>query len=168
MAVAGFSLVTLKVDYAVGLDAVRHAVELNPGSSFVAFMAGSAMVWCGDTERALPLLQQSIDFGPKEPSYFLSLNMVATAELLRGRPEAALDAAQRSVTLNPGSESAHWVLAAALVQVDRMQDARAALEKFQASAPGVTLSKLRAALPIRRPEALEKILLSLSQAGRPD
>jgi adenylate cyclase len=168
MAVAGFSLVTLKVDYAAGLDAVRHAVDLNPGSSFIAFMAGSAMIWGEDYDRGLALLKRSIAFGPKEPGYYLCLNMVAAAELLRGHPEAALEAAQRASTLNPGSQSAYWVLAAALAQTGQLPEARAALAKFQASAPGITVSLLRESLPIRNSESLEKVLASLRQAGLPD
>lgn len=168
MAVAGFTLVTLKVDYAAGLDAVRYAVDLNPGSSFVAFMAGSAMVWCEDFDRGLPLLEQSIAFGPREPGYYLSLNMVAAAELLRGRPDAALEAGLRATTLNPGSESAYWVLAAAQVQAGRVPEACASLAKFQEIAPGITASRLRESLPIRNPGAIEKILASLREAGLPD
>ena len=168
MAVAGFSLVTLSVDYAAGLDAVRHAVDLNPGSSFVAFVAGSAMIWCEDYERGLALLKRSIAFGPKEPGYYLCLNMVAAAELLRGRPEEAVEAAQRASTLNPGSQSAYWVLTAALAQTGQLPEAREALAKFQTSAPGITVSLLRKSLPIRNPESLEMVLASLRQAGLPD
>jgi adenylate cyclase len=167
MALAGFCLVTLKADYATGLDAVRHAVELNPGSSFVACMAGAAMVFCEDIERGLILLKQSIAFGPKEPGYFLSLTMVATAELLRGRPDDAVEAALRASTLNLGAESAYWILAAAFAQAGRLPEARETLAKFQASAPGITVSKLRLALPIRNPQSLEKILASLQEAGLP-
>lgn len=168
MAVAGFTLVTLHVDYGTGLDAVRHAVSLNPGSSFIAFVAGSAMVWCEEFEQALALLEQSIAFGPKEPGYYLSLNMVAVAELLRGRPEAALEAALRATTLNPGSESAFWVLAAAQVEAGRLPEARATLAKFQELAPGITLGRLRTSLPIGSPEAMERVLASLREAGLPE
>jgi len=108
-----FCLLTLKVDYLAGLDAVRHAVSLNPGSSCVSAMAGSAMVWIGDYDAGIVLLNRCIAYGPKEPGYFIALNLVATAELLRGRSEAGVEAGQRTVTLNPGSESGYWVLAAA-------------------------------------------------------
>jgi TolB-like protein len=168
MALAGFSLVSLKVDYATGLDAVRHAVDLNPGSSFVKFIAGSALTWCEELEQGLPLLKQSIAYGPREPGYFLCLNVVAIAELLRGSPEEALVAAQRASTLNPGSESAYWALTAALVRSGRLAEARATLEKFRESAPGITISKLRQGLPIRNPDSLERILDSLREAGLPD
>ncbi|SON57353.1 TOMM system kinase/cyclase fusion protein [Hartmannibacter diazotrophicus] len=168
MAVAGFSLVTLNVDTAVGLDAVRHAVDLNPGSSFVVFVAGSAMTWCEDFEGARPLLRQSVAFGPKEPCYYLSLNMVAVVELLSGHPEQAIEAARRAATLNPGSESAHWVLAAALAQAGRQAEAGAALAKFQELAPGSTVGRMRKALPIHNPATLEKVLASLHEAGLPE
>ncbi|WP_027255843.1 tetratricopeptide repeat protein [Leisingera aquimarina] len=168
MAVAGFSLVTLKVDQVAGLDAVHHAVSLNPESSFVSAMAGSAMIWCGHYEAALDHLNRCVAYGTKDPGYYLALNMVAAAELLRGQPEAALEAGQRAVTLNPGSESAYWVLAAAQVRVGRLAEARTNLERFLERAPGSTIASLRAALPFHDPETMEAVLQSLSEAGLPD
>jgi len=120
MAVAGFCLVTLKVDYLEGLNAARHVVSLNPRSSFVSVMAGSAMVWIGDYDAGIVLLNKCIDYGPKEPRYFIALNLVATAELLRGRSEARGEAGQRTVTPNPGSECGYWLLVAAQSQVGHM------------------------------------------------
>lgn len=168
MVVAGFSLVTLNTDLVAGQDAVRHAVSLNPGSSFVSAMAGAAMVWCRDYDAALSHLNRCVAYGARDPSYYLALNMIAAAELLRGQPELALEAGQRAATLNPGSESAYWVLTAALAQLGRIDEARDNLQKFLERAPGSTISGLRASLPINDPDTLETVLESLSKAGLPE
>jgi len=167
MAVAGFSLVTLKVDHVVDLDAVRHAVSLDPRSGLVSLMAGSAMVWCGDYDAALLHLNRVVAYGTQVPGYSVALTMVSAAELLRGQPEAALQAGQRSMTLNPGSESAYWLLAAAQVRTGRLVEARENVEKFLERAPGSTIAGLRASLPIHDTEILETVLQSLSEAGLP-
>src|SRR5262245_56873620 len=49
---AGFVLVMVARDYRAGIDAVR-AVERNPGSGFVNFLAGTALVFGGDPADAL-------------------------------------------------------------------------------------------------------------------
>ena len=49
-----------------------------------------------------------------------------------------------------------------------MSEARGTLAKFQEVAPGISVNRLRESLPIRNPEALEKILASLREAGLPD
>ena len=71
----------------------------------------------------------------------------------------ALDVGQRAVTLNPGSESAYWVLAAAQIRTGRLAEARANLERFLEIAPGSTMAGLRASLPIHDPETLEAVFL---------
>jgi hypothetical protein len=50
---AGFVLVMVARDYDTGLDAVRRALELNPGAGFVAFLSRAALTFAGNPEDAL-------------------------------------------------------------------------------------------------------------------
>ena len=50
---AGFVLVMVARDHRAGLDAVRRAVERNPGSGFVNFMAGTALLFAGDPQELI-------------------------------------------------------------------------------------------------------------------
>lgn len=168
LALAGFVLVGVGRDYGSGLDTVRRAVEMNPGSSFVNRAAGSAMVWSGDLENGLVLLERAMTLGPLEPSYFMSLVMVAGAELCLGHPERAIELAQRSATLNPTWDSSHWVLASAYARTGRLEEARGALGTFLSLWPGATVTTLRQRLPFRSGPSLDLLLDGLRKAGLPE
>ncbi len=111
-------------DYATGLDAVRRAVERNPGAGFVNFLAGTALVFGGDPEKALTLLDRAMALGPLDPSFFMYLVVAGWAHLFSGRPAQALELAERSVALYPDWDSAYWLLIPAYVQLDRLPEAQ--------------------------------------------
>ncbi len=125
---AGFVLVMVGRDYTAGLDDVRRAVERNPGSGFVNFFAGTALVYGGEPEKALPLLRRAMMLGPLDPSYYMYLMVAGWAELFSGHPDEALALAERSVALYPEWDSTYWVLIPAYVQLDRARGARRARE----------------------------------------
>jgi adenylate cyclase len=165
---AGFVLVMVARDYRAGLDAIRRALERNPGSGFVNFMAGTALLFGGDPEESLALTKQAMALGPLDPSFYMYLMVAGWAQLFCGRPAEALKLAERSASLNPEWDSAYWGLVPAYVQLDRLPEARAALAKFLSLAPGMTVSKLRQLTPIRNQASLEMVLDGLRKAGLPD
>jgi len=165
---AGFVLIMVARDYRAGLDAVRRALERNPGSGFVNFMAGTALLFAGDPQDSLALMERAMALGPLDPSFYMYLMVAGWAQLFGGRPAEALDLAERSASLNPDWDSTYWGLIPAYVQLDRLPEARAALSKFLSLAPGMTVSGLRQLLPIRNPASLELVLDGLRKAGLPD
>jgi len=162
---SGFVLVMVARDYRAGLDAVRRAVERNPGSGFVNFIAGTALVFGDFPKEALALLQRAMTLGPLDPSFFMYLMVAGWAELFSGRPTQALDLAERSLALNPDWDSTYWCVIPAYVQLDRLPEAQAALPKFLSLAPGMTVSGLRRLLPFRTQLSLEMVLDGFRKAG---
>jgi TolB-like protein/class 3 adenylate cyclase len=165
---AGFVLVMVARDYRAGLDAVRRAVERNPGSGFVNFLAGTALVFGGDPEDALAHMQQAMALGPLDPSHFMYLMVAGWAHFFCGRPAQAVELAERSASLNPDWDSTYWCLVPAYVQLDRMPDAQAALARLQTVAPGITVSRMQQLLPMRNPASLTMVLDGLRRAGLPE
>jgi adenylate cyclase len=165
---AGFVLVMVARDYRAGLDAVRRALERNPGSCFVNFMAGTALLFGGDSEQSLAVTKRAMALGPLDPSFYMYLMVAGWAELFSGRPAEALELVERSAALNPDWDSTYWGLIPAYVQLDRLAEARAALDRFLSLAPGMTVSALRQLLPIRSQASLEMVLDGLRAAGLPD
>ena len=155
-------------DYDTGLDAVRRALERNPGSGFVNFLAGTALVFGGDPEDALALVERAMALGPLDPSFYMYLMVAGWAHLFSGRPAQALELAERSAALYPDWDSTYWGLIPAYVQLDRLPEARAALAKFLSLAPGMTVSGLRQLLPLRSHASLEMVLDGLRKAGLPE
>jgi adenylate cyclase len=168
LVLAGFVLVMVARDYGAGLDTVRRAVARNPGSGFANFLAGTALVFGGDPERALPLLERATALGPLDPAYYMYLMVTGWAHLASGRPAKGLELIERSAALNPDWDSVYWVLIPALVQLDRLPEAKAALAKLLSLSPGITVSALRNRLPLKDTASLNMVLDGLRNAGLPE
>ncbi len=164
----GFALVMVGRDYSTGLEAVRRAVDLNPGSGFVNAVAGCALVFGDDPEVGMRYLERAMALGPLDPSFFSHLTVAGYAQLFNGRPDLAAELAERSLALNSEWDSTYWVLIAAYNQLDRLPEARTAVAKLLSITPEATVKKYRKILPIRNPESLEMILNGLRQAGLPE
>jgi adenylate cyclase len=168
LATAGFVLVMVARDYDAGLDAIRRALELNPGSGFVAFLSSTALLFGGNPEDALIHAERAVVLSPMDPGAFMFLSVAGIAHLFSGRPEQALQLGKRSAALNPDWDSTYWLLVPAYAQLNRPADARVALAKLVALSPGLTVSGARQRLPIRDPASLEMVLDGFRKAGLPD
>ena len=164
----GFTLVMLREDYLTGLDAVRRAVDLNPGSGFVTAMAGCALVFGDDVAAGLKLLDRAMLLGPKDPSFFSHLMVAAFGHLSCERPEQGLELALRSIALNSNWDSSYLAIIAAYTLLDRPDDARIAAEKLLAIHPEASASRYDRVLPIRNETFRKMIIQSLKEAGVPD
>lgn len=168
LVLAGIVLAHVPRERAAGVDAARRAVERNPGSGFINFAAGTAMLFGGDPARAMTLLERAMAMGPLDPSFYMYLALASWTHLFTGNHGKALELAQRSVVLNPNWESVYWVLIPAYVALDRLPEARAALPALLSLSPDTTVSKLRRLLPLSDPTHAEMILDSLRKAGLPE
>ncbi|HUO97580.1 MAG TPA: adenylate/guanylate cyclase domain-containing protein [Rhizomicrobium sp.] len=169
LVVGGFVLVMVARDYDAGLEAVRRAVELNPGAGFVVFLGAAAMIFGGDPEDAIPHLERAMALNPLDPGFFMYLTCAGLAHLLSGRTERALELAKRSASIYPDWDTTYWVLVPANAALDRMAEARAALARFMPLAPGMTsVSRLREHLPFKNPASFEVLLDGFRKAGLPD
>jgi adenylate cyclase len=164
---AGFVLVMVARDYDTGLDAVRRALELNPGAGFVVFLSSAALTFGGDPEAALVHAERAMALSPLDPGFFMFLTVAGIAHLFSGRPEQALELAKRSAALYPDWDTTYWILVPAYVQLDRMAEARAALAKLVSLSPGFMASGAQERLPIRNPRSLEMIIEGFRKAGLP-
>lgn len=168
LAAAGFVLVMVARDYDTGLDAVRRALELNPGAGFVAMLSSAALVFGGNPEDALALAERAMALSPLDPGFFMFLTIAGIAHLLSGRPAQAVELAKKSVSLYADWDTTYWALIPAYVQLDRLPEARAALAKLVVLSPGLTASSARQRLPIRNSASLEMIVDGLRKAGLAD
>lgn len=168
LVLGGFTLVMLKQDYATGLDAVRRAVALNPGSGFVNAMAGCALIFGENPETGLTHMEQAMALGPLDPNFFSHLTVAAYAQLFCGHDDIAAKLAERSFALNSEWDSTYWVLITAYIQLDQLSKAQALAVRLIDICPDATISKYLKSLPIRSPESLEMVMDGLRKAGLPE
>ncbi len=168
LVLAGFVLVMIARDYQRGLDAINRARELNPNIAFVSFLVGAALNICGQPVEGLVCIEQAIRVSPGDPGAFFFYTAAAMSHLLCGRPQEACDLAKKSARMYPEWDTTYRVLAPALVQLDRLEEARDAVTKLLELSPSVTVSRLAKLWPIRDKNSLNKILKGLRAAGLPE
>jgi TolB-like protein len=165
---AGFVVLMVGRDYDAGLEALRRAVALNPGSGFVAMLAGAGLFFGDAPEEALSLVERGMVLSPLDPGLFMFLTIAGLAHLAGGRPEKALDLGKKSVALYADWDTTYWLLVPAYVQTGRMPEAQAALARLVALTPGLTISGARRRLPMRNRATLDMVLDGLREAGLPE
>jgi adenylate cyclase len=164
----GFTLVMLRADYLAGLDAVRRAIALNPGSGFVNSMAGCALVFGDDAKAGLILLERAMALGPQDPNFFSYLLVAAAGHLFSDHFDTALELAERSLALNATVDSTYWVLISIYTALGRPEDAKRTARQLLDAYPSTTASGYSRVLPIRNKMSLEMVINSCREAGIPD
>jgi tetratricopeptide (TPR) repeat protein len=90
-------------------------------------MVGAVILgWAGEAEKAITWSGRGMRLSPFDPWASAALTAEAMSFLVLGRYEEACRAAYRSVQANPAHSITYVLLAAALVKVGRLDEARAA------------------------------------------
>ncbi len=155
-------------DYNQGLQAANRARELNPNIASVSCWVGASLVISGDPAEGLTCVEDAIRVSPGDPGAFMFYTVAALAHLMCGRPAEACDSATKSARMYADWDTTYRVLASALVQTGRMEEARSAVARLLELSPAMTVSKLRELWPIRNPQTLDMILEGLRIAGLPE
>jgi adenylate cyclase len=121
------------------------ALRGNPNIAF----AQSELGWCYSfTDRigeALSHFEESIRLSPRDPQLFLGHFGVGNAYFWLGEFARASESLRHSIALNPGFSWPHLLLTASLVQLERMDEARAALAGYFRTDPSAkTVAAVRA------------------------
>lgn len=168
MVLAGFTLVMVARDYDQGLEAVNRAREINPNIAFVSFLVGAAMNISGYPDEALASIEDAIRVSPGDPGAFFFHTVAAMSHLMLGRPAEAWEATKRSARIYAGWDTTYRIMAPALVQLGRMEEAREAVAKLRELAPDISVSRLRERWPVRNQDNLNMMLDGLRAAGLPE
>ena len=168
IAMAGFVLMIVGHDYDGGGAAARRALDLNPNSTAVCWMAGWMIMFAGDPEAAVPIFERALRLSPADPQANFLLNGMGMSHLVLGRPAEALECALRSAALNPDVDVTYYILIPACGHLGRTQDATTAIAKLLALAPGVAISNFAVSRPFRDRQHLDIVLDGLRKAGLPE
>lgn len=128
-------------EYDRALAVLEKAAQLNVNSPQVLSSLGWVMNYaCVDPERAIVSFERAMRLSPRDHELTIMLSGVANANLIAGRDEAALSAAQRAVDENPRFAPALRIRIVALVHLGRLDEAKAATAEYLALDPGFTIA----------------------------
>jgi TolB-like protein/Tfp pilus assembly protein PilF len=150
------------------LTELELAIQLNPSLSTGHYFLGNYLAWNGRSEEALTNLEKAMRLNPKDPMIWVPFHGTAMAHFAAGRYAEAADWAQRSLRRRPDGSIAPLIFAASLSQLDRLEEARAALGTAYEGRRTPALSAVRRNVEFAAPAVAERFLDGLRRAGLPE
>jgi adenylate cyclase len=151
-------------DYEGALAEAERALASAPNLADANAELGTALIVSGRPKEGLAAIERSIRLDPRAHSVARAQHVVA-GSYLSADYEAAVAAAKWALRDHPKYPNTYRWLAAALGQVGRAEEAKEALGKAIAVAPGAFEMYVRQRLPWYRPEDYAHMLDGLRKAG---
>ncbi len=129
---------------------------------------GWAYCFSGRFKQALPHFEEAIRLSPRDPQLFLGYFGIGNLHHELGHFELAVEPLRRSIALNPGFSWPHLVLTVTLMQLERMDDARAALAGYFRTNPAARTVAAVRANPVSSNSAHPRFFEFLRLAGMPE
>lgn len=148
-----------------------RTLSLDPWDGLALYHVGLGQVHLGRFDDALATFQQADRIDTPPVSRWTWLLGAGWANLLLGRPEAALPWLHRSIAITPASGRSHMLLAVAYQQTGRIDDAKAAMREGLRLRPGSTALNIAPPYANASPayvQASERLIKVMVQAGLPE
>ncbi len=135
-ALAHISLGTVHIwaeETELGLAEALTALELNPNFAHAAMAAGNRLDLVGKTEEGIAQMERALVLNPRDPIRWRYMAYLSRAYISHGEYERAADWAHKAVMLRPDHPEPLYRYAITLGHLDRVEEARAALEQCNAA-----------------------------------
>ena len=167
LALAGFVIGQVEHDRRAAREAFEAALALSP-SSALSYTHGSIVAgWGGEAERAIEWGQKALRLSPFDPRNYAAWHGIAIGHFQQGRYEDAANADRQTIQRNPGFSFPYAMLAAALVKLGRIGEAKAAAARVLALHPAFNIGEWCAAID-PAPEIAAPLTEALRAAGLPE
>ncbi|MEK9660240.1 MAG: hypothetical protein VW644_00630, partial [Alphaproteobacteria bacterium] len=144
------------------------ALELNPNLAEAEAMLGLICAHLAEPEEARIHIDKAMRLSPRDPSLqFWNLGFVIAA-LVAGDPEAYLGKAQHLTEDSPGFIPGWRHLVAAYANLDRLEEAKAAVTGALKLFPNDSIAAVLESVPVSDPGARERYIAGLRKAGYPE
>lgn len=167
LSIAGFVTGFGARDFDTADALIDRALDVNPNSYAAWASKGWAHIYWGDVTKAEECLDVAERMSPRDPFHYLLQVARASALYQTERFVEAEVEARAAVLANPLFETGQQFLVASLVELGRMDEAKAALQQLRKVAPQQDLKFLRATLPYRPIDRADRLLAALARAGMP-
>jgi len=145
---------------------LERCLSLNPNFAAGYFAFGFALALVGRLDEALETLDTAVRLNPRDPLIWAIKALRSLIHCLLSQYEAAAESAQQSI--REPRAAGYWpyaVLAAALGNLGRIEEARSAIAGALEQKPDLSISYLEMTLPTKQPGGLQQYLEGLRKAG---
>ncbi len=167
LGIAGFVIWIDEHHLGAAFDAFDRALAMSEINVVALIMSAVALSWMGESKLATERAKRALRLSPFDSLNYLSYNALAVSAFHERRFEDARDAARRAVDSNPGFSVTHLHLAAALVQLGHLDEAKTEAQRALALHPSFTISRYSVTVG-QVPAVFEPIAQCWRKAGLPD
>ena len=167
LAMGGFVVGILERDYETALEAIDRSLALSPSLALAFGFSSIIRAYMGEDSTAIEHARTGIRLSPYDSLVYLPYVGLALATFFAGNFVAAASAASRASAANPRFSVPRVLRTAALVRLDRLEEAKATAELLLELQPGFTISGLVSG-DITAPERMVMLAEALHQAGLPE
>ena len=146
---------------------LERAVELNPNCSLAYGTLGTVLSYSGEPDESIKNNEIAIRNNPRDISIFFRYSGIAMAHFVAGRYSEAAQWARKSINRKPNWRLGHAVLASSLAQLNRLEEAKEAVDNYLEIVPDATISELRH-LPFKNYDDAHRFEEGLRNAGLPE
>jgi tetratricopeptide (TPR) repeat protein len=165
----GIQIITKRVDQ--GIAECEQALSLSANEVSAHAFVGLGKIYLGRSEETEAHIREAFRLSPRDTFAYLWLSVAAVANLHLGNDAEAAIQLRRSIKLNGNNPIAHFHLAAALANLEQLDEARSAVAIGLAQNSTFTLRQYRASGLGDNPTYLaqrQRIAEGLRKAGVPD
>jgi TolB-like protein/class 3 adenylate cyclase len=156
---------------AQGIAESERALALNPNLASAHALIGLAKLFDGHPEETESHELEALRVSPHDTEADVWVAYIALAKLYLGDYEGALNLYRRAKELNPNYPTGRFNMAAVLVELGRLDEARAEVQAGLALNPGFTLRRYRDGAQSDNPVFLKgraRIIEDMRKAGVPE
>jgi len=164
----GFVLWQLRVDLEAALELYDRSLALNANCAQALTLRGWAQATAGHLDAAVASLLQPLRLSPVDPEAFFTMSALGWTYVVAGRFDEALKWTFCALRERPTFAPALRLHAVCLVELGRLEEARATIAHLLQFEPGLTTSKLRQRVPIFDAKLMDAFLHGLHKAGLPE
>lgn len=154
-------------DYDVADAHLQRARALDPNSAWVWMRSAWLDVYRERPSAAIEQFERFERLSPLDPMGYMAQIGIGAAHFVASRYDEAVALTQRGLSQQPDATWALRWLVTALVHAGRRDDARRECRKLLESYPGLTIAKVRDALPLGS-STMERLVSGLREAGLPN
>jgi TolB-like protein/Tfp pilus assembly protein PilF len=145
LGIAGFVIAMDERDHGAAQELFERALTLSNSNALSLSCSALALSWMGQTAVAIERAERALRLSPFDPLNYLAYNALAISYFHLKDYERSRDAARRSIKSNPQFGMSHAFLAAALVRLGCLEEAKAEARQAVAVDPNFSIERFSVA-----------------------
>jgi tetratricopeptide (TPR) repeat protein len=146
----------------------EEAIDANPSEPLAWLFTATRCAYLGEGREAEAAGERALRLSPIDPLKYFFDSLAATAALSNSNWERSVALSQRSLKANRTHASTWRTLAFALVMLNRMDEARVAVQRLLLIEPGFTVGRFLERFPGRDGPLAQPWAEALKAADLPD